>query len=76
MSRAVSRHMNALDRGYHLPVAFSLFATFFSYMVVRDLRTGEIWRGGAHDVTITLAKDTGDYYTFIVFLSAMALTFW
>lgn len=68
--------MNALDKGYHLPVGFSLFGTFLTYMVVRDLRTGEIWRGGGHDATITLAKDAGDFYTMICFLSALALTFW
>ena len=68
--------MNALDKGYHLPVAFSLFGAFFTYMVVRDLRTGEIWRGGGHDATITLAKDAGDFCVFICFLSALALIFW
>jgi hypothetical protein len=68
--------MNVLDKGYHLPVAFSLFGTFFTYMVVRDLRTGEIWRGGGHEATITLAKDTGDFYFTIAGLSALALTFW
>jgi hypothetical protein len=68
--------MNVLDKGCHLPVALSLFAAFFTYMVVRDLRTGEIWRGGGHDATITLAKDAGDFYTMIVFLAALALTFW
>src|SRR6266436_1523959 len=34
--------MKALDKGYHLPVAFSMFGLFFTYMLVRDLRTGEI----------------------------------
>ena len=68
--------MNALDKGCHLPVAFSLFAAFFTYMVVRDLRTGEIWRGGGNDATITLAKDAGDFYVLIGVLLALALTFW
>ena len=67
--------MNALDKGYHLPVAFSLFGAFLTYMVMRDLRAGEIWRGGP-EPTITLAKDAGDFYSMIVFLSALALTFW
>jgi hypothetical protein len=73
----VVRHrMNALDKGYHLPLGFSLFGAFFTYMVVRDLRTGEIWRGGGHPATITLAKDAGDFYVMIYFLSALALIFW
>ncbi len=67
--------MKALDKGYHLPVAFSMFGAFFTYMVVRDLRTGEIWRGGPVP-TITLAKDTADFYRMIVFFSVLALTFW
>ena len=68
--------MNALDKGYHLPVAFSLFGAFFTYMVVRDLRTAEIWRGGGHEATITLAKNAADFYFTIAGLSALALTFW
>ena len=76
LSSGVSRRMNALDKGYHLPIAFSLFATFFPYMVVRSLRTGEIWRGGGHEATITLAKDAWDFYFTIAGLSALALTFW
>ena len=67
--------MNALDKGCHLPVAFSLFGTFFTYMVVCDLHTGEIWRGGP-EPTITFDKDVGDFYCMIVFISALALTFW
>lgn len=68
--------MNALDKGYHLPVAFSLFATFFTWMVVRNLQTGEIWRGGGNEASITLAKDAGDFYFTIAGLCALALTFW
>ena len=67
--------MKALDKGYHLPVAFSLFAAFFTYMLVRDLRTGEIWRGGPVP-TISLAKDAPQFYSMILFFSALALTFW
>ena len=73
---SVSRHLNALDKGYHLPVAFSVFATFFTYMVVRDLRTGEIWRGGGYEATITLARDAGGFYFTIAALSALALACW
>ncbi len=68
--------MNALDKGYHLPVVFSLFGAFFTYMVVHDLRTGEIWRGGGHQPGITLVKDAGDFYNVIVGFSVLALTFW
>jgi hypothetical protein len=68
--------MSALDKGYHLPVAFNLFATFLTYMVLRDLRTGEVWRGGGHEATITRAKDAGEFYFTIAGLSALALTFW
>ena len=67
----------ALDKGWHLPIMFSLFGAFFTYMIVRDLGTGEIWRGpgGVPDV-ITLAKKPADFYVMIFFFSAMALTFW
>jgi hypothetical protein len=68
--------MSALDRGYHLPVVFSLFAAFFTYMVIRDLSTGEIWRGGSHAATITLAKDAGRFYAMISAFSVLALTFY
>ena len=68
--------MKALDRGYHLPVVFGLFGILLTYMVVRDLSTGEIWRGPGHEATITLAGGAGDFYSTVVFLSALALTFW
>jgi hypothetical protein len=67
--------MKALDKGYHLAVAFSMFAAFFTYMLLRDLRTGEIWRGGPVP-TITLAKDAAQFYSMIVFFSVLAVTFW
>jgi len=67
--------MNALDKGYHLPVGFSLFGLFFTYMVLRDLRTGEIWRGGPAP-TITLANHAGEFYVMLVAFSAFALIFW
>jgi hypothetical protein len=66
--------MKALDQGYHLSVAFSMFGAFFTYMVVRDLHTGEIWRGGPVP-TITLAKHAAEFYGMIVFFSVLALTF-
>ena len=67
--------MRAIDKDYHLPVVLGLFAAFFTYMVVRDLQTGEIWRGGP-EPTITLSRDATQFYVMIVFLSGMALTFW
>ena len=67
--------MKALDKGYHLPVAFGVFGAFFTYMLVRNLRTGEIWRGGPVPA-ITVARDASEFYSMIVFFSVMALTFW
>ena len=70
LSLDVSR-MRALDKGFHLPFAFAAFATFFTYMVVRDLRTGEIWRGGPAP-TIALAGRAEEFYSMIAFFSVMA----
>ena len=67
--------MNEAKR-YYLPVVCTLFGAFLTYMVVRDLRTGEIWRGGSHDATITLASRAGEFYGMVVFLSTLALIFW
>ena len=67
--------MKALDKGYHLPVAFALFGVFFVSMLVYDLRTGEIWRGGP-EPTITVVKDAAQFYTMISFFVAMSLVWW
>lgn len=66
--------MNALDKGYHLPVVFSLFGLFFASMVIYDLRTGEIWRGGPKP-TIAVVNDAGQFYIMISGFSVMALAF-
>jgi len=68
--------MKALDKGCHLPVVFTLFGVFLTAMLVHDLRTGEIWRGGGHEPTITLVKDAAEFYSMIFFVSALAVTFW
>ena len=66
--------MKPSGRGLQLPVIFGLFAAFFIYMIVRDLKAGEIWRGGP-DPVITLAGDPRNYYSMIVFFAVMALIF-
>jgi hypothetical protein len=48
---------------------FGLFSLFFAWMVVHDLRTGEIGRGWRHPPTTILAKDPAEFYVFVAFLS-------
>ena len=56
-------------------MAFALFGVFFVSMLVYDLRTGEIWRGGP-EPTITVVKDAAQFYTMISFFVAMSLVWW
>jgi hypothetical protein len=66
--------MKAIDKGYYFPVLLGAFGGFFAFMVMFDLRTGAIWRGGPQP-TILLEKNAAEFYLAVIAFSALALTF-
>ena len=60
-----------------IPFILSLFASLFTYFLVRSLRMDEIWRGpGDYEHAIRLSEDPVGYYSMMVFFFLMASIFW
>ncbi len=65
-----------MDKGHHIPVVFGLLATSMTYMVWRDLATGEIWRGPGLHAVVSRVEDPGHFYGMVGVFGCLAVIFW